>query len=95
MSAFWASTVSSPINLVQGDPIRLKIRAKNAFGTGNYSDIVNSTVLVATIPEIPPNPPERDEAGTSSTQITVNMPEVLYGWASGYSAISSYNLEWN
>lgn len=95
MSQFWASNAGSPINLVQGNPIRLKIRASNAAGAGNFSSLVDNGLLTATVPEPPASPPVRDEAGTSASQITVVMPEVAFGFDSGYASISSYNLEWN
>jgi hypothetical protein len=95
MSEFWASNTASPVNMAAGDPITLKIRASNAAGTGNFGGVVVSSLVVMTVPEPPANPPTRDEAGTSSSQITVEMPEVSTGQESGYASISSYNLEWN
>jgi len=51
---------------------------------------------VETPPDTPTLPPERDEAGTSTTQIQLTMPEIASGsLAAGSTAISSYNLEWN
>ncbi len=49
MSAFWAS----PFALSPGDPIELKIRARNAAGSGMFSAIVDSGQIVQTPPQTP------------------------------------------
>lgn len=95
MSRFWLSTVASPLHYVQGDPIALKIRAWNAIGEGPFSDVVTGPV-VETPPDTPVLPPERDEEGTTSSAISVILPEIVSGsLAAGGTTISSYNLQWN
>jgi hypothetical protein len=51
---------------------------------------------VETAPDTPTLPPIRQDAGTSSTQVTVEMPLIVDGsTAAGAATIASYRLEWN
>jgi hypothetical protein len=96
MSQFWLATTGSALELVQGDQIALKIRASNSMGYGEYSDILSNGPTIETVPDSPTVAPVRDEAGTTTSQITVEMAEVTaLSLAAGASTISSYNLEWN
>lgn len=65
MSQFWQTTAASPLNMVAGDQIRVKVRAKNAVGYGDFSSVVTSVPSVETVPQTPTLPPVRVEAGTS------------------------------
>jgi hypothetical protein len=95
MSRFWLSTTASPFQYVAGEAISLRVRAWNALGAGPFSgDATGPTV--ETPPDTPPLPPAREEAGTSTSQISVTMPEIVSGsLAAGGASVSSYNLEWN
>lgn len=66
------------------------------MGWGAYSGVLSGGPTIETVPDTPQSPPVRDEAGTTTTQITVEMAEVTaQSLAAGGSTISSYNLEWN
>jgi hypothetical protein len=96
MSQFWAITTASPMNLVAGDAIKLKLRAHNVIGGGAFTAVITSGILVQTPPATPTLSPVRDEAGTTVSQITATMPEIISGTiAAGSASISSYGLEWN
>jgi hypothetical protein len=95
MAQFWASTSSTSFSYTQGQTLTLKVRATNAIGAGPQSALATGPV-VSTVPDNPISAPVRDEVGTSTTQITLNMPEITSGsTAAGSVAISSYNLQWN
>lgn len=95
MSQFWLSTAASSLKYAQGDNIKLQVRAWNTIGAGPLSAVVVGPV-VETVPEVPTLAPLRDEAGTTSSQVAVTMPEIVDGsHAAGAASISSYNLEWN
>lgn len=96
MSQFWLATTSSLLELAQGDQISLKIRASNSMGYGEFSDTVSDGPAVETVPDTPASAPVRDEDGTTTSQITVEMAEITaLSLDAGASTISSYNLEWN
>lgn len=96
MSQFWLATAGSPFGFVQGDQLSLKIRASNSMGYGAYSAVLTGGPIIETVPDSPSTSPARDEAGTTTTQIAVEMEEVAaLSLAAGGSTITSYNLEWN
>jgi hypothetical protein len=66
------------------------------MGYGAYSSVLSGGPIIETVPDTPSTAPARDEAGTTTTQIVVEMEEVAaLSLAAGGSTISSYNLEWN
>lgn len=66
------------------------------MGYGAYSAVLAGGPIIETVPDSPSTPPARDEAGTTTTQIAVEMEEVAaLSLAAGGSTITSYNLEWN
>jgi hypothetical protein len=66
------------------------------MGYGEYSDTKEDGPIVETVPDTPSAAPARNEAGTTTSQITVDMIEVAaLSTAAGASTVSSYNLEWN
>jgi len=84
--------VESPYLLSQGDPIVAQVRARNAFGWGDWSDPNSSGAIVQQRPQTPPSAPEL--VSQAETSITVKMPDVL-GANTGGSVLLSYNLLYN
>ena len=85
----------APLNLVLGDPIVAKVRAKNVLGDGDYSSDSDGAALVVSIPSTPTQAPYRQESSSSTTSMTLNMPLISAGADSGGMTILSYKLEWD
>lgn len=96
MSQLWATTSTTAVNLQPGEPIRVKVKARNAAGWSVDSDIAQGSTVVMAVPANVSSPLTNNAALTSTSQIVVNMDEIATQTpASGYATITSYNLQWN
>ena len=86
--------IVSQFNLVQGDPIIVKIRARNEIGWTSYSPESAGDVLIVTLPHAPTDGPLRDAYvfGESLTEIKMRLPEIT-GLSTGGMTILSYSLQ--
>jgi hypothetical protein len=73
--------------------LRVRIQAENSEGFSLQSDIAQSAAIIQTVPDTPAFAVTKDEDGTSTTKITVVMPEIVSNSLSaGFTSIISYNL---
>ena len=104
-----SATCSVPMSQLTGttylyllnDLVIAKVRAVNNLGVGPYSEANNGLTsvdpaYVKTVPETPTLSLVRDEALTTTTSLSIEMPEITDNSDfTGGATLTSYNLEWN
>jgi hypothetical protein len=95
------SHLTSTYLYVLNDLVVAQVRAVNDLGPGPYS-LENTAVTTAdpayvkTVPETPTLAPIRNEVLTTTTSVSIEMPEIVDNSdLSGGATITSYGLEWN
>lgn len=80
----------TPFSLSAGTLIQAKVSANNKIGWSDYSDLNSAGVLAQTPPTSIPAPTRN--ALTTISQLVVDwvVPE-----SDGFSAVTSYNLQWD
>lgn len=63
-----STLTQAPFNLILSDQIEARVRAVNSIGSGNYSELSDSTTnLIVSLPGVPASAPYRDEPSCTKT----------------------------
>lgn len=82
-----------PLNLVLGQPIRVRISAYNTIGINTPSVVNDATTLVNTVP-LKPDAPTRG-ANTNTNQVDLRWGDLDAQNRDGGSVITSYEVLWD
>jgi hypothetical protein len=71
------------------------LEAYNEVGWSLVSTVNTSGIEAQTVPLNPTLSPQRNDSGTTKTDIQVDMPDITLDTNMGGSAITTYNLQYN
>jgi hypothetical protein len=89
-----ASLTAAPFSLALADEVVAKARAVNELGPGPYSADSSGGGAIVTLPASPAEGPTRHDPGCTETQITIHLPTLSGGAATGGLPLLAYELEW-